>query len=106
MDRKWIVAGMALSSLVASCTTGPEPIPSLPAPVTPAQTAPPSPGEVCRAAVAQTANRPIGDTSVLQTDSSRAGSGVRIGLRGAERPWLCILGPDGSVRNVMYMGEG
>lgn len=99
-----ISLAMLLLLGLASCTSVPATVP-LAAPE-PLVSATPGAGEACRAAVASTAGRSVSDTSVIQIDSSRAGAGVKIGLRGADRPWSCIVGADGVVKNVMYMGEG
>ncbi|MBB4063182.1 hypothetical protein [Gellertiella hungarica] len=99
--------GLAALLLAASCSSVPQPAPaSVPVKAPAALATSPDGAEACRAAVASTAARPIADTSLLSTETSRAGLAARIALKGAARPWLCIAGPDGIVRNVSYMGEG
>lgn len=101
-----ISLAMLLLLGLASCTSVPATGPAPLAAPEPLASATPTAGEACREAVASTAGRSVSDTSVIQIDSSRAGAGVKIGLRGADRPWSCIVGADGVVKNVMYMGEG
>ena len=77
-----------------------------PTPAAPAATPAVSIEDACRSAVAQMANRDLKDTSIIDSQASRAGTAVTIKLKRANRPWSCIAGPDGAITNVTYMGEG
>lgn len=77
-----------------------------PAPATEPAASTQTPEMTCRMAVAGTANRDLADTAVMSVDRSRAATAVTVSLKRAERPWSCILDPDGVVQAVTYMGEG
>lgn len=101
------VAGL----LLASCTSVSQTVPGPATLAAPALAPAPGPsqpdaGDACRAAVAAAAGRAMSETTVLATETSRAGLAARIALRGTTRPWLCIASPEGIVQNVTYMGEG
>ena len=101
------VSGVFVTLFLFSCSSVPQP-PAGPVQVAVAAPAASQPDgtEACRAAVASAAARSVADTSVLATESSRAGLAAKVALRGATRPWLCIASPEGVVQNVSYMGEG
>jgi len=96
--------GIVTLALLCSCATS---TPDNTLAVAPSVDEPAQTGDAkCRHAVAITANRPIDDTSVLTMETSRAGEAYKIALKGANRPWSCIIDASGMVSNVMYMGEG
>ncbi len=93
--------------LLSSCSSVPRSSPAVVplAPAAPSEKQPDG-NEACRAAVAAAASRPVTDTSIMATETSRAGLAAKVALKGAARPWLCIASPEGIVQNVSYMGEG
>lgn len=60
----------------------------------------------CKAALAHEAHRPASDTSIQGVRTTPQGYTVTLGLKGADRPWICTTNPDGVVLGVMYGGEG
>jgi hypothetical protein len=61
----------------------------------------------CKTAVAKELGISNPDSiRVLGSESSQAGTSVRVSAPGAQAPWACVIDTDGSVSRVNYTAEG
>ncbi len=60
----------------------------------------------CIVRLAEIANRPVADIAATAIAPDGEGYVVTLALDGAENPWLCHVGIDGAVIDVIYQGEG
>ena len=43
---------------------------------------------------------------MIGSESSQVGTSVRVSAPGAQAPWACVIGTNGSVERVYYTAEG